>query len=101
MNSENIFTCLDEIHKSVLIIEMSNSCEEKVRVPGIINMESSEEGDNKDGDNLDSDKVKNLRLNIPLKIAVDNTMDSSTILSQALLKHKPAWVSPSPKLNSR
>ena len=81
---------------------MSNSCEEKVRVPGIINMESSEEGDNKDEDGLDSDKVKNLRLNIPLKIAVDNTMvDSSSILSQALLKHKPAWVSPSPKMNSR
>ena len=83
---------------------MSNSCEEKVRVPGIINMESSEEGEenNKEEENLDSDKVKNLRLNIPLKIAVDNTMvDSSSILSQALLKHKSAWVSPSPKMNSR
>ena len=45
----------------------SNAAEERVRMPGMISMENGD-----DEDHLDTDKVRNLRLNIPLKIAVDD-----------------------------
>ena len=41
--------------------------EERVRMPGMISMENGAD------DQPDTDKVKNLKLNIPLSIAVDDT----------------------------
>ena len=46
---------------------MSDSCEERVRIPGIIHMEGEEEGTDK----LNDETIRSLKLNIPLKIAVD------------------------------
>ena len=75
-----------------IFLTMSESnLEERVRVPGMINME------NGDGDPLDTDKVRSLKLNIPLKIAVDDSV------SVGKARHKPPsmMLSPCSKLGVR
>ena len=71
---------------------MTERSEEPVRLPGIINMEM-------EADKLDPEKVRNLRLNIPLRISVDGcsaSLDGGP-LSTGKVKHKNPWVSPIPK----
>jgi len=72
---------------------MTERSEEPVRLPGIINMEM-------EADKLDPEKVRNLRLNIPLRISVDGcsaSLDGGP-LSTGKVKHKNPWVSPGPKV---
>ena len=47
----------------------SDASDERVRVPGMISMESSETSA---GDHDTEDRVKSLKLNVPLKISVDD-----------------------------
>ena len=67
-----------------------SNLEERVRMPGMINME------NEENEHPDTDKVKNLKLNIPLSIAVD---DSGTV-SKGRQKHSMV-LSPCSKLGIR
>jgi hypothetical protein len=71
---------------------MTERTEEPVRLPGIINMEM-------EADKLDPEKVRNLRLNIPLRISVDScsaSLDGGP-LSTGKLRQRNPWVSPSGK----
>jgi len=71
---------------------MTEKTEEPVRLPGIINMEM-------EADKLDPEKVRNLRLNIPLRISVDScsaSLDGGP-LSTGKLRQRNPWVSPSAK----
>ena len=72
---------------------MSDSVEERVRIPGIIHMEGEEEG----SDKLDVETVRSLKLNIPLKIAVDGAETGSNFVPLGKGKQKPSWVSPCSK----
>ena len=75
---------------------MEDKTEEPVRLPGIINMEL-------EADKLDPEKVRNLRLNIPLRISVDScsaSLDSGP-LSTGKIKPRSAWISPGFKANPR
>ena len=49
----------------------SDASDERVRVPGMISMESSETSAG-DHDHDTEDRVKSLKLNVPLKISVDD-----------------------------
>jgi len=74
---------------------MTERIEEPVRLPGIINMEM-------EADKLDPEKVRNLRLNIPLRISVDScsaSLDGGP-LSTGKLRHRNPWVSPSAKISN-
>jgi len=71
---------------------MTERTKEPVRLPGIINMEM-------EADKLDPEKVRNLRLNIPLRISVDScsaSLDGGP-LSTGKLRQRNPWVSPSAK----
>jgi len=73
---------------------MTDRTEEPVRLPGIINMEM-------EADKLDPEKVRNLRLNIPLRISVDScsaSLDGGP-LSTGKMRQRNPWVSPSAKIN--
>ena len=70
---------------------MSDSCEERVRIPGIIHMEGE------DAENLDVETLRSLKLNIPLKIAVDVAETGNTFVPISKGKQKPSWVSPCSK----
>ena len=73
---------------------MSDSCEERVRIPGIIHMEGEEE----ESDKLNVETVRSLKLNIPLKIAVDGAETGNNFVPLGKGKQKPpSWVSPSSK----
>ena len=71
---------------------MSDSCEERVRIPGIIHMEGEE-----DTDKLNDETIRSLKLNIPLKIAVDGVETGNNFVPLGKGKQKPAWVSPCSK----
>ena len=70
---------------------MSDSCEERVRIPGIIHMEGEE------AENLDVETLRSLKLNIPLKIAVDVAETGNNFVPISKGKQKPSWVSPCSK----
>ena len=70
---------------------MSDSCEERVRIPGIIHMEGEE------AENLDVETLRSLKLNIPLKIAVDVAETGNNFVTISKGKQKPSWVSPCSK----
>ena len=70
---------------------MSDSCEERVRIPGIIHMEGEE------AENLNVETLRSLKLNIPLKIAVDVAETGSNFVPISKGKQKPSWVSPCSK----
>ena len=76
---------------------MSDTNEERVRVPGIIHM--GDTGDQVPGGDH-SGQCDQTRLTTPLKIAVDNVM-VDTFTTGSRLKQKPAWVSPLSKFSSR
>ena len=75
------------------ICEMTDSCEERVRIPGIIHMEGEEE----DTVKLSVETVRDLKLNIPLKIAVDGAETGNNYVHLGKGKQKPSWVSPCSK----
>ena len=70
---------------------MSDSVEERVRIPGIIHMEGE------DSDKLNVETVRSLKLNIPLKIAVDGAETGNNFVPLGKGKQKPSWVSPCSK----